>query len=71
MPNEQKLRDQGLFSLERGWLQRDLRAAPSINEEVIKKMEPGSSVVHGVRMRGNGHKLKGERWLDIRSNFSL
>ena len=61
LPTEQKLRNQDLFSLEKGWLQGNLTAAPSIYGEVIKKMEPDSEVVHGVTRRGNGYKLKGDR----------
>lgn len=60
-----------MSGLEKGRLQGNLTAASRIYGEIIKKTKPESAAVHGVRMRDNGHKLKGERWLDIRNNFSL
>jgi len=56
LPSKERLREQGLFRLEKRLLQGDLTASPSTYNEGIEKMELGSSVAYGRRRRGKGHQ---------------
>ena len=66
-----KLRDLGLFSLEKRRLQRDLRAAFQYPKRGYKKA--GNRLLNRVgfyRTRGNGFKLREGRFsLDIKKKF--
>ena len=67
-----KLREQGLFSLEKGRLQGDLKVAFQCLKVSYRKEGEGLFIrVCGDRTRGNGFKLKeGSFILDIRKKSS-
>ena len=72
LPCEETLRDQGLLSLEKWWLQGDLLAAAQ--HLMGGKWEDGARLfteVHGERIRDSIHKLKqGRLQLDVGKKIS-
>ena len=71
LPCRDRLRELGLFSLERRWLQGDLIAAFQYLKGAYKQERNQLFTrVDNGRSRGNGFKLKDGRFrLDIRGNF--
>ena len=68
---EERLRDQGWFSLEKRWLQRDLIAAPHCLHQSNRGEGPRLfTAMHSGRVRVNRHKLKQEGFrLDVGRSF--
>lgn len=67
---EERLGDQGLYSLGRRRLKRILLMCTNTSGEGAKRTEPNSAEVSSDRARGNGHNLKHRRVpLKIRKHF--